>query len=176
MSVMDQALPPFQVFLEDHLDPVRAFLRGMVGPTDADDCLQETFIAALRAYPRAHAGNLRAWVLTIARRKAIDHQRARSRGARPVAEVEHLVDRANSAPAADSEAIAMNPRHTAIWAAVAELPPGQRAAIVLRFAVDLRYREVGEALGTSEEAARRNVHEGLKKLRRSAAELKEMTR
>src|SRR5215218_2627655 len=114
MSVMNQALPPFQVFLEDHLDPVRAFLRGMVGPTDADDCLQETFIAALRA-----------WVLTIARRKAIDHQRARSRGARPVAEVEHLVDRANSAPAADSEATGMNPRHTAIWAAVAELPPGQ---------------------------------------------------
>jgi DNA-directed RNA polymerase specialized sigma24 family protein len=46
---------------------------------------------------------------------------------------------------------------------------------VLRFAADLRYRDVGEALGTSEESARRNVHEGLKKLRRSAAELKEMT-
>jgi len=172
---MDQALPPFQAFVEDQLDPVRAFLRGMVGPNDADDCLQETFIAALRAYPRAHAGNLRAWIFTIARRKAIDHQRARSRGPRPVAEVEHLVDRANNSPAADAEAIGMNPRHSAIWAAVAELPPGQRAAVVLRFAVDLRYREVGEALGTSEEAARRNVHEGLKKLRRSAAELKEMT-
>jgi RNA polymerase sigma factor (sigma-70 family) len=59
---------------------------------------------------------------------------------------------------------------------VADLPPSQRAAVVLRFAVDLRYREVGEALGTSEEGARQNVHEGLKKLRRSAAELKEMAR
>ena len=59
----------------------------------------------------------------------------------------------------------MSPRHSEIWAAVAELPPGQRAAVVLRFAVDLRYRDVGEALGTSEEGARRNVHEGLKKLR-----------
>lgn len=173
---MDQCLPPFQVFLEDHLDPVRAFLRGMVGPTDADDCLQETFIAALRAYPRAHAGNLRAWVFTIARRKAIDHQRSRSRRAQPVADVEPLVDRANSAPPADAAGVGMSPRHSEIWAAVAELPPGQRAAVVLRFAVDLRYRDVGEALGTSEEGARRNVHEGLKKLRRSAAELKEMTR
>jgi len=175
MSVMDQALPPFQAFLEEHLDPVRAFLRGMVGPNDADDCLQETFIAALRAYPRAHAGNLRAWVFTIARRKAIDHQRSRSRGDQPIAHVEHVVDRKNSSPPADAE-VGMSPRHSAIWAAVAELPPGQRAAVVLRFAVDLRYREVGEALGTSEEGARRNVHEGLKKLRRSAAELKEMTR
>src|SRR5215212_3406162 len=101
MSVMDQALPPFQVFLEDHLDPVRAFLRGMVGPHDADDCLQDTFISALRAYPRAHAGNLRAWVFTIARRKAIDHQRARSRGAVPVADVQPLVDRVNHAEPSD---------------------------------------------------------------------------
>jgi RNA polymerase sigma factor (sigma-70 family) len=175
MSAMDQALPPFQVFLEDHLDPVRAFLRGMVGPNDADDCLQETFIAALRAYPGAHAGNLRAWVFTIARRKAIDHQRSRARSAQPLADVDHLVDRANSAPGAD-EAVGMSPRHSEIWAAVAELPPGQRAAVVLRFAVDLRYRDVGEALGTSEEGARRNVHEGLKKLRTSAAEMKELTR
>jgi DNA-directed RNA polymerase specialized sigma24 family protein len=69
----------------------------------------------------------------------------------------------------------MTIRDSEIWAAVAELPPGQRAAILLRFAVDLRYRDVGAALGTSEDAARRNVHEGLKKLRRSAAELKELT-
>jgi len=86
-----------------------------------------------------------------------------------------LVDRGNSAPPADAAGVGMSPRHSEIWAAVAELPPGQRAAVVLRFAVDLRYRDVGEALGTSEEGARRNVHEGLKKLRRSAAELKEMT-
>jgi RNA polymerase sigma factor (sigma-70 family) len=176
MSAMDQPLPPFQVFLEEHLDPVRSFLRGMVGPNDAEDCLQETFLAALRAYPRAHAKNLRAWVFTIARRKAIDHYRTRSGGPQPVADVEALAERGGTASGHDAAGVGMSPRHSAIWAAVAELPPGQRAAVVLRFAVDLRYREVGEALGTSEEGARRNVHEGLKKLRRSAAELKEMTR
>jgi RNA polymerase sigma factor (sigma-70 family) len=161
--------------MDEHGSDVLGFLVASVGPHDAEDCFQETFIAALRAYPRAHAGNLRAWVFTIARRKAIDHQRSRSRRAQPVADVEPLVDRANSAPPADAAGVGMTPRHSEIWAAVAELPPGQRAAVVLRFAVDLRYRDVGEALGTSEEGARRNVHEGLKKLRRSAAELKEMT-
>jgi RNA polymerase sigma factor (sigma-70 family) len=171
---MRQALPPFQVFLDEHLDPVRAFLCGMVGPGDAEDCLQETFMAALRAYPRAHAQNLRAWVFTIAHRKAIDHHRAAKRE-RPVADLQPVLDRAASAPPADSR-LGMSPRDSAIWAAVADLPQGQRAAVVLRFAADLRYREVGEALGTSEEGARRNVHEGLKKLRRSAAELKEMAR
>jgi RNA polymerase sigma factor (sigma-70 family) len=177
MSVMAQTLPPFQLFLDEHLEPVRAFLRGMVGPNDAEDCLQETFLAALRAYPRAEARNLRAWIFTIARRKAIDHHRSRSRTPTPVAEPEVLSDRAGAAgESAEATALGMNRRHSAIWAAVADLPPAQRAAVVLRFAVDLRYREVGEALGTSEDAARQNVHEALKKLRTNARELKEMAR
>jgi RNA polymerase sigma factor (sigma-70 family) len=150
----------------------------MVGPNHAEDCLQETFLAALRAYPRAEPRNLRAWILTIARRKAIDHHRSRAGHAVPVAEPQELIDRqaAEARRGAADGALGMSPRHSEIWAAVAQLPPGQRAAVVLRFAVDLRYREVGEALGTSEEAARRSVHEGLKKLRASAAELKEMAR
>jgi RNA polymerase sigma factor (sigma-70 family) len=176
MIAMAQSLPPFQAFLDEHLHPVRAFLRGMVGPNDAEDCLQETFLAALRAYPRAEATNLRAWVLTIARRKAIDHQRARSRRARPIAEPQELIDRRSGSGAVGGGGLGMSSHHSEIWDAVADLPPGQRAAVVLRFAVDLRYRDVGEALGTSEEAARRNVHEGLKKLRANAHDLKEMAR
>jgi RNA polymerase sigma factor (sigma-70 family) len=178
MIAMAQALPPFQAFLDEHLEPVSAFLRGMVGPSDADDCLQETFLSALRAYPRAEPGNLRAWIFTIARRKAIDHHRSRSRTAKPVAEPHELIDSGAGRQAAGSldRALGMSPQHSEIWAAVAELPASQRAAVVLRFAVDLRYREVGQAMGTSEEAARRSVHEGLKKLRASAAELKEMAR
>ena len=178
MSAMAKALPPFQAFWTTTFNPSRAFLRGMVGPNDAEDCLQETFLAALRAYPRAQPGNLRAWVLTIARRKAIDHQRSRARRPKPVAEPEQLIDVPSAGGRAGSldGGIGMGPRHSEIWAAVAELPPSQRAAVVLRFAVDLRYRDVGEAMGTSEDAARRNVHEALKKLRASAAELKEMTR
>src|SRR6478735_5555865 len=78
-------LPPFQRFLDDHRDAVWRFLVASVGPVDADDCFQETFIAALRAYPRLRPdSNLRGWVLTIAHRKALDSHRARSRRAVPV--------------------------------------------------------------------------------------------
>ena len=77
-------LPPFQAFFDSHRDEVLGFLSALVGPNEADDCFQETFVAALRAYPRLRAdSNLRAWVLTIARRKAIDHHRARGRRALP---------------------------------------------------------------------------------------------
>ena len=155
MSEAQAQLPPFQAFLEQHRGPVLGFLRAMVGPDDADDCFQETFLAALRAFPSADGRNLRAWVMTIARNKAIDHHRARARRAVPKADLPDVA--APAPPEYDPE----------LWEAVADLPEKQRMAVALRYAADLRYREVGAAMDTSEEAARRNVHEGLQKLRES---------
>ena len=148
-------LPAFQSFLDEHRRPVLAFLRAMVGPDEAEDCFQETFLAALRAYPRAEGRSLRAWVLTIARHKAIDHHRARGRRPEPVAEV----------PAVGSAEAQDGLGGGELWRQVADLAPGQRAAIALRFAADLRYREIGTALGCSEAAARRRVHDGLEAIR-----------
>jgi RNA polymerase sigma factor (sigma-70 family) len=147
--------PPFQVFLEQHGPSVLAFCRAMAGPEDAEDCFQDTLLAALRAYERMDGRNPRAWVLTIARRKAIDLHRARARRPEPRAEPPEQ-------PAYDS----VDHGDPELWAAVADLPPKQRAAVALRFAADLAYREVADALGSSEEAARRSVHEGLKRLRK----------
>lgn len=53
-----------------------------------------------------------------------------------------------------------------LWEDVKSLPPKQREAIGLRFIGDLSPAEIGDVMGTSEGAARRNVHEGLKQLRR----------
>jgi RNA polymerase sigma factor (sigma-70 family) len=143
---------PFQRFLDQHRRPVLAFLRAAVGPSDADDCFQETFIAALRAYHRMDGRHPRAWVMTIARRKAIDHHRARARRPEPRAEV-------------DRPGAAHEPPDREIWAAVARLSEGQRAAVALRYAAGLSHREIGETLGCSEQAARRRVADGLGALR-----------
>ena len=151
-------LPPFQRFLDAHRDAVWRFLLFSVGPVEADDCFQETFISALRAYPRLRPdSNLRAWVLTIAQRKALDAHRARSRRAFPVAEPATLDGRAASAPQEQDEGL---------WQAVGELPPRQRSAVLLRYVADLPHREIATAVGCSEEAARRSLHEGLQKLRK----------
>lgn len=144
---------PFQAFLDEHRAPVLSFLRAMVGPHDADDCFQETFMAALRNYESLDGTNPRAWVMTIARNKAIDHHRGRARRAIPKDDLPEVA--APAPPERDPE----------LWAAVGELPDKQRAAVALRFAADLRYREVAAAMETTEAAARRNVHEGLRKLR-----------
>ena len=145
---------PFQRFLDVHREAVFRFLVASVGRDAADDCFQETFLAAMRAYPRLREdSNLRAWVLTIAHRKALDHHRARARGAVPVEDVPETA-------VLDDE-----PADNEAWTRVRDLPPKQRAAVLLRYAGDLSHREVAVALGCSEEAARRSAHEGLKRLR-----------
>lgn len=154
---MAKPLPPFQAFLDEHRAPVLAFLRSMVGPVDADDCFQETFMSAMRAYDTLDGRHPRAWVMTIARRKAIDHHRARARRPEPHGELPEQVS-PHGNPGGGEE-------RGGLWARVAELPPRQRQAVALRFAADLAYADVARALECSEEAARRSVHEGLKRLR-----------
>lgn len=132
------------------------FLVASVGPADAEDCFQETFMAALRAYPRLRAdSNLGAWVMTIAHRKALDVHRARARGAVAVAE---LPERGAEDGARDGE--------RGLWAAARGLAARQRHALLLRFAADLDYADIAAAMGTSPEAARQSVSQALKRLRR----------
>jgi RNA polymerase sigma factor (sigma-70 family) len=153
------ALPPFQTLLDEHAADVMAVLRGAVGRADAEDCFQETFLSALRAYPKLDDdSNLRGWLLTIAHRKAIDQHRANGRKPLPVAEVGEL-EAVDVEPALDG----------GIWAVVGALPPKQRAAVALRYACDLPHAEIAAALGCSPAAARRSLHEGIKKLRREMA-------
>jgi DNA-directed RNA polymerase specialized sigma24 family protein len=58
-----------------------------------------------------------------------------------------------------------SPADDGLWQLVGELPPKQRTSLALRFVTDAAYSEVASVMGTSDEAARRNVHEGLKRLR-----------
>jgi DNA-directed RNA polymerase specialized sigma24 family protein len=146
-------LPPFQHLLDGNARQLHRLCLALVGPDDADDCFQETVIAALRAYPtvRSHE-NLGAWLRTIARNKARDHHRARRRRAVPAGDL-------------PEEAAPPPPASGGAWVHVRRLPPKQREAVALRYAAELPFADIAEAMGTSEEAARRNVHEGLKTLR-----------
>lgn len=150
MAAIAGKAQPFQAFLDEYREAVVIFLRGLVRPDDAEDCAQETFLAALKAFLRFDGRNPKAWILTIARNKAIDSTRARSRRVPARGEA--------TAPA---QGLAPPSLPGAIWAAVSRLPEAQRAALVLRFALDLRYREIGLALDCSEAAARQRVASAL---------------
>lgn len=151
------APPPFERFYEAHRGTVLRFLTVAVGPQEADDVVQETFLAALRAYPRVRDdGRLDRWILTIASRKAIDHHRGASRRGVPVAVVPEGRDKAVAPPSQPD---------VELWDAVAALPPAQRVAVVLRHVLDRPYEEIAAITGASAEAARANVYQGTKKLK-----------
>ena len=155
---MGVALPPFQSLLDAHRADVYRFCVATVGRADADDVFQETWIAALRAYPRLRRGHdPRAWLFRIAQNKAIDAHRSRLRRPTPVESVPEREVRPPAGAAENSE--------PELWARVRELPPKQRTAIFCRTVLGMSYAELALLLESSEDAARRNVHEGLKRLR-----------
>ncbi len=152
-------LPPFQALIDEHRDDVWRFLAAVAGPTEADDCFQETFLAALRGYPKLnHASNLKSWLMTIAYRKAVDSHRVRRNGATPTDSVPD--EAVPPAEAADHE----------LWLAVRSLPPMQRAAVAYRYVNDLAYKDIASALSCSEDSARQNVRVGLRRLREVLSE------
>jgi RNA polymerase sigma factor (sigma-70 family) len=153
-------LPPFQALLDEHSTDLYRYCVATAGWGEADDCFQETWIAALRAYPKLRrADNLRAWLFRIAQNKAIDLHR--SRGRRPVP-VEAVAEIAPAEPGPEATALDGQPE---LWAALRDLPPKQRTAVFCRTVLGMPYDELAELLESSEDAARHNVFEGLKKLR-----------
>lgn len=151
-----EAIPPFERFYGEHCDEVLRYLRRLLGAR-AEDAWQETFLRALRAYDRLeHGRHLRAWVFTIATRVAIDDLGSKARSVAPL-------DEAAAGPAPELA----RPAYLELEHLTEELPPTERAAVVLRYGYDLPYAEIGAALGSSEDAARAAASSGVRRLRRN---------
>jgi len=151
---------PFEEIVVAHGPTVMRVCRALLGPADADDAWAETFLAALRAYARLPPrSNIRAWLMTIAHRKAIDQIRAAARRPRPVAEI--------GEPASSRGDPARRDRD--LFAAWNALPPKQRSAVAYHYLAGMPYAEVGALLNTSEAAARRSAADGIANLRRTYA-------
>jgi RNA polymerase sigma factor (sigma-70 family) len=150
------AVRPFEHVLREHAATVLRVCAGLVGRDDAEDACAETFLAALRAYPRLREGsNVRGWLVTIAHRKAVDVLRARRRAPRPV----------GALPDAAREHAAAAERDPTLERALASLTFRQRAAVTYHHVAGLPYEEVGALLGTSAAAARRSAADGIARLR-----------
>jgi RNA polymerase sigma factor (sigma-70 family) len=149
-------IPPFERFYGEHSEPVLGYLRRLLGPR-AEDAWQETFLKALRAYDRLeHGRHLRAWVFTIATRVAMDDLRSK-------ANTTLLSGDSLDGDGAELE----RPAYLELEHLTADLPPTERAAVVLRYGYDLPYAEIGVALGSSEDAARAAASSGVRRLRRN---------
>lgn len=149
---------PFERVVDEHGPMILRLCRALAGLWHADDVWSETFLSALRAYPDLPAdANVAAWLVTIAKRKAIDAVRAERRAPGDPGAL-------RSARAADGLPDAFD---ADLWAAVSALPERQREAVAYRYVAGLRYADVAEVIGGTEAAARRAAADGIRRLRRT---------
>ena len=130
--------------------------RAVLGRDEAEDAWSETFLAALKAYPRLDQdASVEGWLVTIAHRKAIDAVRATAR--LPVT-VDAVPERATAIGLPEDW-------DGDLWAALAALPAKQRMAVAYHYLAGLPYAEVAVITGGSTDAARRAAADGIKTLR-----------
>ncbi len=151
------ALRPFDEIVTEHGAVVMRVCRAMLAHADAQDAWSETFLAALRAYPDLRPdSNVRGWLVTIAHHKAVDQLRRAQRTPTPRATLPEVAT-SDAANEADIDALR---------AALDQLPPKQRGAVIYRYLADLSYADVATILESSESAARRSAADGIAALRR----------
>jgi RNA polymerase sigma factor (sigma-70 family) len=155
---------------DEHVDVVFRYAASRCGRDAAHDITAETFAEAIRTGDRfdERRGSARAWLLGIATNQIGRHRRVEARYLRtvpydPVAADQQLMDIPSRVDAAR-----VGP---AIRSAVAELPEGERAALLLHVIADLSYREVAEALSLTQTAVRVRMHRARTRLEKSLAPL-----
>ncbi|WP_407080096.1 RNA polymerase sigma factor [Arthrobacter zhaoxinii] len=147
-------MKPFEQIVREHGPAVLRVCRAVLGPDAAEDAWSETFLAALGAYPDLPEGaNVQAWLVTIAKRKAVDQHRSAARNPLPVNDIPEPPP---AAAPADTDGL---------WTALKTLSVRQREALAYHHLAGLPYAEVAQLLGGSEAACRRSAADGIKKLR-----------
>lgn len=156
--------PPFDPLIETQGKAIYSYLWRMLGdPLLAEDCLQEVFLRAFRAYDRLEEdANLRAWIYRIATNTALT---TRGRAAKRKARTMDLCFDLPSPAANPLQQVIDRELLQAVTAAVESLPGKQRAAVMLRKYQECSYEEVAQVLGCNQATARAHVYQGLRKLR-----------
>ncbi|MEK8105379.1 RNA polymerase sigma factor [Micromonospora sp. M12] len=149
-------------FLYRSLQPgLLRYLTALVG-ADAEDVASETWLQVSRDLPTFTGGEFRAWTVTIARNRAMDHlRRLRRRPALPVP-VQALVDLASDADTAERAGETIGTESA--LALIATLPPREAEAVLLRAVIGLDAGSAGRVLGRRAGAVRTAAHRGLRRL------------
>lgn len=146
-----------------HAPAVLGYLRGQ-GVPEPEDVLSEVFLQVARSLPRFRGSEdeVRPWLLTIARHRAIDDRRRRR--------VRLAV--AGVAPAATGEPVEPadpEPFDAVLVGALARLTADQREVVVLRFVADLSLDEVARITRRPAGAVKSMQHRALAQLARILA-------
>jgi RNA polymerase sigma-70 factor (ECF subfamily) len=159
---------PFEALLQRHEREIMRYLLRVSGNReDAADLFQETWLRAYRAYPQLHPeGDVRPWLYAIATNLCRNRARNGARRARVI------VPDSEERPAADTagghqHSFQENDGYAIVHIReqIADLPTKQRQALYLRYFGGLDYAEIATTMNCSQESARANVSQAMRKLK-----------
>jgi RNA polymerase sigma factor (sigma-70 family) len=157
---------PFEELLSRHQGEILRFLYRLTGDReDALDLFQETWLRAYRAYPEVDTGgNLRAWLFRIAANLHHNHVRGQARRRRASWATSNGGP-AETGPASTTAQPDAGLMLAHLRRAIKGLPRMQREALVMRKFAGLDYAEIAAQLGCTDQSARANVSQALRKLK-----------
>ncbi len=154
----------FELLVQRHTAAVyRVALRIIGDPGDAQDITQETFLAAWQNLSRFRGDSaFSTWLYQIVTRRALNHvTRGRTRHATDLLAAGddgwHPGDDSRRDARHDDPRAAAQPAVDAVTAAVLQLPPAQRAVVVLHHFEQLSYAEIAKLTGSSMPAVRSHL-------------------
>jgi RNA polymerase sigma-70 factor, ECF subfamily len=159
---------PFEELLQRHEREIMRYLLRVSGDRDdAADLFQETWLRAYRAYPRLHPeSDARPWLYAIATNLCRNRARDGARRARV------MVRDTEECPAADTKGEHPHSLYETdgyvmvhLREQIADLPTKQRQALYLRYFGGLDYAEIATTINCSQESARANVSQAVRKLK-----------
>lgn len=166
----------FDAIHEEYRRKILHYLEGMVGPAEAEELTQETFLKVSRALPGFRGeSRLSTWIYRIATHAAVDRLRSRSfkAGLRNLSTEEE--DLGEALPDTDvwsgeerpeaTQTLALEEMNACIRGVVEELPENYRAVLVLSEFEGLKDREIAEIVGDSLGAVKIRLHRGRAKLK-----------
>jgi RNA polymerase sigma-70 factor (ECF subfamily) len=150
-------------------------VRVLRSRAEAEEVLQEAFWQIWERAPdyREDLGSAFCWVVTIARRKAIDRLRANSRQLQRIEEAQGLRTDDDFVAPAGLESLATDERGTAVRQALAKLNAEERRAIALAFFDGLTHEEIAAALRAPVGTVKARIRRGLLKLKPTLARLRQ---
>jgi RNA polymerase sigma-70 factor (ECF subfamily) len=162
----------FETLIDQYHDEIYRYLwrllpgAGQAGAVGADDLTQEVFLRAYRSFGRLRAdSNYRAWLYKIATNCAYT---ALKRAGRET-DLEDF-DRLASHDGHPEKQVVERDTLDRLYHLITRLPSKQQAAVVMRYLQELSYAEIAQALDCSEDSARANVYQGIRRLRQETAQ------
>jgi RNA polymerase sigma-70 factor (ECF subfamily) len=165
----------FRRLFETHLDQLYRFIyRYVQSEEEAEDLVHDVFLRVWRGRDRVPLdGELRAYLYTLARNRALDHlrhqrivDRWRSPDAAPA-----LVEQALVVPPEGEERVAADEIIAAIRCAIGALPPRQRDVLLLRWQRQATCDEIAQILDISPKTVEIHMSRALRQLRKTLPDL-----